>query len=86
MILFVMLVEVWVSSAEKKLRLKDNRFEDADRLLSSHDFRRRNTGGFHYVFTSPSGQILTIPKHKPVKEHYVRAVVRIIENEEGGQG
>lgn len=85
MILFVMLVEVLVSSAEKKLRLKDNRFEDADRLLTSHDFRRRNTGGFHFVFTSPSGQILTIPEHKLVKEHYVRAVVRIIENEEGEQ-
>lgn len=80
-----MLVEVLVSSAEKKLRLKDNRFEDADRLLTSHDFRRRNTGGFHFVFTSPSGQILTIPEHKLVKEHYVRAVVRIIENEEGEQ-
>lgn len=74
-----------MSSAEKKLRLKDNRFEDADRLLTSHDFRRRNTGGFHFVFTSPSGQILTIPEHKLVKEHYVRAVVRIIENEEGEQ-
>lgn len=69
MILFVMLVEVLVSSAEKKLRLKDNRFEDADRLLTSHDFRRRNTGGSHYVFTSSSGQMLTIPKHTPAKEH-----------------
>ena len=83
-------MEVLVSSAEKELqRLKNNpknvSFEDVDRLLTSHGFRRRNTGGSHFVFTSPSGQILTIPKHKPVKEHYVRAVVRIIENEEGEQ-
>lgn len=56
---------------------KNCRYEDLERLLLAAGFRLRKTGGSHMIFKRGSS-ILSVPKRKPVKEHYVNEALSMI--------
>ncbi|HZO94197.1 MAG TPA: type II toxin-antitoxin system HicA family toxin [Candidatus Baltobacteraceae bacterium] len=62
---------------------KDCDFESIQRLLLALGFSERKTGGSHHTYTLrlPDGRTLriTVPKHRPVKKHYVNALIEMIE-------
>ena len=67
-------------------RIRNNpanvRFEDLDRVLTGHGFIRRQprSGSSHYTYRKSNvPMILTIPIHRPIKEIYVKQVLRAID-------
>lgn len=58
---------------------KNCRFEDLCLLLEAVGFERRNTKSSHVVFKRGQ-QVLTVPYRRPVKEHYVREALRLIDS------
>ena len=75
-----------MSKLSKRLRrvlsgTSDNNvsFEEIRGLLLWLGFEERNPGGSHHTFSrSDIGEILTIPKRKPLKPVYVRKVRELI--------
>jgi hypothetical protein len=60
----------------------DVRFEDLDYLLNRHGFKCRQprSGSSHYTYTrSNCPYILTVPKHRPVNETYVKRALRAMD-------
>lgn len=58
------------------------RFEDLDRLLTSYGFtcRDQKSGTSHFTFTKKGcPSILTVPRHRPVGETYVKRAIRAID-------
>jgi predicted RNA binding protein YcfA (HicA-like mRNA interferase family) len=55
---------------------KNCRFEDIERLLVALGFTVRKTSGSHVVFKR-ADRTISVPKHRPVKEHYVEEVIRL---------
>jgi len=56
---------------------KNCRYEDLERLLLAAGFVLRKGGGSHMIFKRGS-KILSVPKRKPVKEHYVDEVLSVL--------
>ena len=56
-------------------------FDDLEALLVAIGFRRRSprSGGSHYTYTRGTLRI-TIPKARPVKRHYVREVLKLLDD------
>jgi predicted RNA binding protein YcfA (HicA-like mRNA interferase family) len=68
----------------RKARLPEQRrgnpnnvsFEDLVKLLLWCGFECRHHGGSHYVYTREQmPHPLTVPRHKPVKKHWVMAAI-----------
>lgn len=57
------------------------RFEDLDKLLRLYGFEcRPPRGGSHYVYKCKGcPQILTVPRHQPLKRVYVKRALKLIE-------
>lgn len=55
------------------------RFEDLDRLLLGYGYSRRSASGSHRIYSKQGCSPITIPEHRPVKEIYVKQVLRMIE-------
>lgn len=75
-----------INRVEKRLRRlydqvaknrKNCRYEDLERLLLGAGFTLRKTGGSHMIFKR-GADILSVPKRKPVKEHYVDEALSMI--------
>ncbi|MCO5203134.1 MAG: type II toxin-antitoxin system HicA family toxin [Chloroflexi bacterium] len=65
--------ELWRRLAE---RPRNVRFEEVDQLLRLSGWKLNHVRGSHYVYRSPEGRHLSIPRHgSPVKPGYVRAVL-----------
>ncbi len=60
------------------------RFEDLDRLLRAYGWECRSPrGGSHYFYKRKGCRPLSVPRHRPVKSHYVKeAIARILECDE----
>lgn len=56
-------------------------FEDLARLLEALGYEVRVAGSSHHVFRKPGRQPLSIPKAKPVKRIYVKAVLAAVRAE-----
>ena len=52
---------------------------DVRTVASRHGLTLRQRGTSHAVLTAESGKHLTIPMHKPIKPHYIRRLVALIE-------
>lgn len=67
---------------------KNVSFEDLDKLMSACGYTRSQPGGgsSHLVYRKPGQTPLTIPKHKPVKEVYVKKVLAILDEQEDPSG
>ncbi len=64
---------------------KDVRFEDLDKLLKAFDYevRQPRGGSSHYVYRKKGKEMLiTIPYKKPVKQYYVKQVIKLLELED----
>lgn len=62
---------------------KNVRFNDIKKVLLAKSFiiRQPSGGSSHYVFSKPGKMPITIPKKRPfIKEHYVRQVLKLIED------
>ncbi len=55
---------------------KNCRFEDIERLLLALGFVVRKSGGSHVIFKR-GDKTISVPNHRPVKEHYVEEVIRL---------
>ncbi len=49
------------------------------RLLEGYGFEQRRQKGFHVVFKRPGRGPITVPKARPVKEHYVDVVLGVFD-------
>jgi predicted RNA binding protein YcfA (HicA-like mRNA interferase family) len=56
---------------------KNCRYEYLERLLLAAGFTLRKTGGSHMIFKR-GADILSVPRRRPVKEHYVDEALSII--------
>ena len=61
--------------------------EDLQKVLEHYGYvmKQPKKGSSHYVFRKKGHCPITIPKHKPIKQVYVKKVRDIIENEERGE-
>ncbi|MDA3823364.1 MAG: type II toxin-antitoxin system HicA family toxin [Bacteroidales bacterium] len=60
---------------------KNVTFDDLDKIMKGLGYVRRNNGSSHYIYTLPGCYPITIPKHKPVKEIYVKKVIELLDLE-----
>ncbi len=56
---------------------KNCRFEDLERLVFAAGFKSRDNGGSHVYFSRGNASIV-VPRRKPVKEVYVKYVLKMI--------
>lgn len=75
-----------VSSKDKLLKNMQNNpknvsFEDLKKLLKAYGFELRSISGSHHTFKKDS-QRITIPYNKPIKEIYVKMVLKFIQGEQ----
>ena len=66
----------------------DLQFAELQKVLEYYGYtlNNRKTGSSHYTFRKPGKDLLTIPKHKPIKIIYLKKVREIIEEEEKNEG
>ena len=62
---------------------RDLRFDELRRVLESFGYVMcaPRGGSSHYTFRKPGCQVVTIPKHEPIKKVYVEMVKQIVESE-----
>ena len=62
---------------------KDMRFDELRKVLESYGYTMNapKSGSSHYTFRKPGCQLITIPKHEPIKKVYVEMVRDIVESE-----
>lgn len=61
---------------------KNVSFENLDKILRGIGYESRNNGSSHFVYSKAGCFPITIPKHKPVKEIYVKKVIELLDLEE----
>lgn len=62
---------------------KDVRFDEIQKILESYGYKMTipKNGSSHYTFRKTGYQPITIPKHKLIKEVYIKLVKNIVESE-----
>lgn len=62
---------------------KDIRFDELRKVMESYDYKMNapRSGSSHYTFRKPGCQLITIPRHEPIKKVYVEMVKEIVESE-----
>ena len=62
---------------------KDLRFDELRKVLESYGYEMNvpRSGSSHYTFRKPGCQLITIPRHEPIKKVYVEMVKEIVESE-----
>lgn len=63
----------------------DLRFEKLQKILEAYGYTMTapKSGSSHYTFRKKGRNIITIPKHKPIKRVYINLVRETVEMEEG---
>ncbi len=63
----------------------DLRFEELQKILEAYGYTMTapKSGSGHYTFRKKGRNIITIPKHKPIKRVYINLVRETVEMEEG---
>lgn len=62
---------------------KDVRFDELKKILEEYGYEiDRYKGSSHCTFRKKGCNPITIPKHKPIKQVYIKTVKQIIEREE----
>ena len=61
------------------------RFEELQKILEAYGYTMTapKSGSSHYTFRKKGRNIITIPKHKPIKRVYINLVRETVEMEEG---
>ena len=62
---------------------KDIRFDELRKVMESYGYKMNapGSGSSHYTFRKPGCQLITIPRHEPIKKVYVEMVKEIVESE-----
>ena len=62
---------------------KDIRFDELRKVMESYGYKMYapRSGSSHYTFRKPGCQLITIPRHEPIKKVYVEMVKEIVESE-----
>lgn len=62
---------------------KDIRFDELRKVMESYGYKMNvpRSGSSHYTFRKPGCQLITIPRHEPIKKVYVEMVKEIVESE-----
>ena len=62
---------------------KDIRFDELRKVMESYGYKMNapRSGRSHYTFRKPGCQLITIPRHEPIKKVYVEMVKEIVESE-----
>ena len=62
---------------------KDIRFDELRKVMESSGYKMNapRSGSSHYTFRKPGCQLITIPRHEPIKKVYVEMVKEIVESE-----
>ena len=62
---------------------KDIRFDELRKVMESYVYKMNapRSGSSHYTFRKPGCQLITIPRHEPIKKVYVEMVKEIVESE-----
>lgn len=62
---------------------KDIRFDELRKVMESYGYKMNapRRGSSHYTFRKPGCQLITIPRHEPIKKVYVEMVKEIVESE-----
>jgi len=74
-----------MSSADKILKkMKQNpqgwRIEDVKTVAAHHGIEIRNPGGSHVILMKEDlAKILSVPARKPIKEIYIKKLIKMIE-------
>ena len=74
----------WDKLLEKILNLsKDLRFDELKKILEYYGYEMKNPrkGSSYFTFRKKGSDPITIPKHKPIKEIYIKMVRNIVERE-----
>lgn len=63
---------------------KEVRFEELRKILEYYGYEMKapHNGSSHFTFRKTGHVPITIPKHEPIKEVYVKMVKEIIESED----
>ena len=63
----------------------DLRFEELQKILEAYGYTMTapKSGSSHYTYKKKGRNIITIPKHKPIKRVYIDLVRETVEMEEG---
>ena len=63
----------------------DLRFEELQKILEAYGYTMTapKSGSGHYTFRKKGRNIITIPKHKPIKRVYINLLRETVEMEEG---
>ena len=64
----------------------DLRFEELRKVLENYGYVMcaPRSGSSHYTFRKAGCQVITIPKHEPIKKVYVELVRSVVESEGTG--
>lgn len=66
--------------AKIKHNPKNVHFEQLDKLLKMYGFDCRNKGGSHYIYKRKGCASISVPRHIPVGEVYVKKAIAAIES------
>ena len=75
----------WDKLLQKIEKLDKNlRFSELKKVLEAYGYTMYapRSGSSHYSFRKPGCQVITIPKHEPIKKVYVLMVKKVVEEEE----
>lgn len=82
------MVPLSMGTKDKKLQSMANnpkgdwKIEDLKALANGYGITYNQPGTSHVTFRTTSGQMLTVPAHKPIKAIYIKKFLELIENEE----
>lgn len=60
---------------------KDVSFSEISQVLEAFGYQCRQPSGSHYTFRKAGTNPITVPKNKPVKEIYVKNIIRLLDLE-----
>lgn len=61
---------------------KNARIETLIKLLESVGYQTFNKGSSHYQFRKSGRDLITIPRHRPVKIIYVKIAIKAVKDEQ----
>ena len=60
---------------------KNVKIETIIKLLESAGYTTHNKGSSHYQFRKSKKDLITIPRHRPIKEIYVKIALKALKDE-----
>lgn len=77
-----------MSKAQKLLESMSNnpldwQMEQVEAVARAFDLTIHRPGGSHHIIRNAAGKKISIPAHRPIKQTYIKALVRLIKTGKG---